>query len=121
MMTYQMISATLGLLVAGTIIYLIRRDHLQPRYALWWILVACSVALFGMVPKIIDKVGATLGISYPPILLVIVGIVAILIKMLKMDIDRSQREAKLRRLIQRLAILEGEVYREDQEHSDQKK
>ena len=113
MIHYQWISAFLGLLVAGIIIYLIRRDHLQPRYALWWILVAGSVGLFGMAPQLIDKIGGALGITYPPILLIIIGIVSILIKMLKMDIDRSQREAKLRRLIQRLAILEGEIYREN--------
>lgn len=113
MINYHWTSAGLGLLGAATILYLIRRDHLQPRYALWWILVAGGVALFGMAPKLIDIIGRALGVSYPPILLIIIGLVSILIKMLKMDIDRSQREAKLRRLTQRLAILEGEIYREN--------
>ena len=100
---YQWISLSVGLFTAFTIIYLIRRDHLQPRYAFWWIWVAGSIALFGTAPQLIDKIGKILGITYPPVLLIIVGIVSILIKMLKIDIDGSQREARIRRLTQRIA------------------
>ncbi len=120
MINYQWISVILGLCTATTIIYLIRRDHLQPRYALWWILVAGGVAIFGMMPKLIDQIGSAVGITYPPILLIIIGMVSILIKMLKMDIDCSQREAKLRRLTQRLAILEREMAGKDQDDKTQK-
>jgi hypothetical protein len=109
MINYQWISLIIGLGTAGTIMYLIRRDQLQPRYAFWWIWVAGAIALFGIMPRLIDKIGSILGISYPPILLMILGIAAILIKMLKMDIESTRKEAKIRRLTQRLAILEGEI------------
>ena len=109
MINYQWISCIIGLCTASIIIYLIRRDHLQPRYALWWIWVAGSVALFGMLPQLIDKIGKIFGITYPPILLIIIGIISILIKMLKMDIESTRKEARIRRLTQQLAILEGEI------------
>jgi hypothetical protein len=43
------------------------------------------------------------------VLPIIVGIGMILIRMLKMDIDRSRSERQLRRLTQKLAILEQEL------------
>ncbi|MGH8042594.1 MAG: DUF2304 domain-containing protein, partial [Rudaea sp.] len=49
------------------------------------------------------------GIHYPPVLPIILGIGMILVRMLKMDIDRSRSERQLRRLTQKLAILEQEL------------
>ena len=86
-----------------------RRDHLHGKYALWWILVAIGFAVLGFIPKVIDSIGAALGISYPPILVVVLGGGFIVIKMVTMDIERSREMVKLQRLAQRLAILEGAV------------
>ncbi len=60
-------------------------------------------------PPVIDWLGGVTGIYYPPVLPIIVGIGMILIRMLKMDIDRSQQERQLRRLTQKLAMLEQEI------------
>jgi hypothetical protein len=86
---------------------LVRRDHLHGKYALWWIFVAIGFAVLGFIPKVIDSIGASLGISYPPILIVILGGGFIVVKMVTMDIERSREMVKLQRLAQRLAILEG--------------
>lgn len=109
MIHYRLTSFILALFISLLILYLIRRDHLQPRYAPWWLMTASAIILFGAMPQLVDIVGHKLGAHYPPILLVIVAICLILLKMLKMDIDRSQRERQLRRLAQRLAILESEL------------
>jgi len=50
-----------------------------------------------------------LGIHYPPTLLIVIGMGLILIKMLTMDLKRSEQERKIRALTQRLAILESEI------------
>jgi hypothetical protein len=50
--------------------------------------------------------GVLMGVSYPPILAVVVGLGLVLIKMLTMDVERSRQERKIRRLTQQLAILE---------------
>jgi hypothetical protein len=107
-MSYQLTSAILGLLIASTILWLIRRDHLHSRHALWWLPVALIVVLLGIFPKIIDLFALQVGVNYPPTLLFILGIGMILIKVLLMDLHQSQLERKLRRLAQKLAILEGE-------------
>ena len=108
-MTSQLTSAAIGVLLAGAILYLVRRDHLHGSYALWWLAVAAAILVLGVFPPAIDWLGRVTGISYPPVLPIIVGIGMILIRMLRTDIDRSRQERQLRRLAQKLAILEQEL------------
>jgi hypothetical protein len=108
-MTAQITSGLIGVLLAGAILYLVRRDHLHGSYALWWLAVAAAILILGVFPPVIDWLGSVTGINYPPILPIIVGIGMILIRMLKMDIDRSYQERQVRRLTQKLAILEQEI------------
>lgn len=100
------ISSVIGLLTAGLIFYLVRRDHLHTRYALWWVPVAFIVAVLGVFPQLVDWLGGILGISYPPVIPLLLGLVAMVVKVLVMDIERSRNEVKLTRLVQRVAILE---------------
>ena len=100
------ISATIGLLTAGLIFYLVRRDHLHTRYALWWVPVAMVMAILGVFPQLVDRIATILGISYPPVFPLLLGLVAMVVKILVMDIERSRNEVKLTRLIQRVAMLE---------------
>lgn len=104
------ISAVLGLVIAGSIIYLVRKDQLHSRYTLWWIPVALSIALTGLFPKAVDWAGAHLNIHYPPILPLIIAIGFLLVKILLMDIERSRNERKLHRLAQRMASYEARLF-----------
>jgi len=108
-MTSQLTSAAIGVLLAGAILYLVRRDHMHGSYALWWLAIAAAILILGVFPPAIDWLGRVTGISYPPILPIIVGIGMILIRMLRTDIERSRQERQLRRLAQKLAILEQEL------------
>lgn len=108
MIPYRLTSLAIGLAIAFTILWLVRKDLLHTRYSIWWLIVAGASALFGGFPSVVDGVASRLGVTYPPILLVIVGMGLLLIKMLTMDVERSDQERRLRILIQRLAILEGE-------------
>ncbi len=108
-MTAQITSAVLGILLAGAILYLVRRDHLHGPYALWWLGVAAATLVLGVFPPVVEWLGRITGISYAPVLPIIVGVSMILLRMLKMDIDRSRQERQIRRMIQKLAILEQEI------------
>jgi hypothetical protein len=108
-MTSQLTSAAISVLLAGAILYLVRRDHMHGSYALWWLAIAAAILVLGVFPPVIDWLGRVSGISYPPILPIIIGIGMILIRMLRTDIDRSRQERQLRRLAQKLAILEQEL------------
>lgn len=109
-MSLAFTAAALGLLIAGGILYLVRRDHLHGSHAVWWLLVAAAALLFGFFPSLVDTLGVALGVKYPPMLLVIIGLIALLLKLVQLDIDLSRRERRLRRLTQKVALLEYELH-----------
>lgn len=104
---YQWTTAIIGIVIAFVILLLIRRDILHVKRSLWWIGIAALIVVMGVFPITIDKFGILLGVNYPPVLILTLGIGFILIKILSMDLERSRQERMLRRLTQRMAILEG--------------
>lgn len=117
-MSVQWIAAIIGVGLALTIFTLVRRDRLHGPYALWWLLVAVAALLTGLFPEAVDWLGKLTGVYYPPVLPIIVGLSLVMVRLLKMDIDRSHQERRLRRLVQKLAILEAEMaeLRDDNNH-----
>lgn len=111
MIPYQITSAFLGLAISGTILYLIRRDLVHGRHAAWWLLAAMVIVLVSFFPRLVDKMAGILGIQYPPTLIFILGMALILVKLLTMDIDITHQERRIRRLVQRVALLEAEIAR----------
>lgn len=110
-MSYQVTTSLIGLLLAGAILYLVRRDHLHGPYALWWLTVAGITIVLGLFPRTIDYIAAYTGVSYPPNLLFSLAIGLLLLKMLKSDIESSRHERRIRRLGQKMAILAEENLR----------
>lgn len=108
-MTAQITAAVIGLVLGGSILYLVRRDHLHGPYALWWLIVAAVTLVIGFVPRTVDWLAHFTGIAYPPVLPIVLGLSLILIRMLQLDIERSRQERQIRRLNQKLAILEEEL------------
>lgn len=109
MLGYQWTSALIGVLIAGTIFFLVRRDRLHGPYAAWWLIVAVTVVVAGVFPELFDKIAPFFGVAYPPTLALVLGMGLLLIKMLTMDLERSWQERRLRRMAQRLAMLEAEL------------
>lgn len=103
----QWTTALLGLGIACAILLLIRKDTLHVRHSIWWLTVAAGSVVLGFFPGLVDRIGILLGIHYPPILFLTMALGMILIKILTMDIERSRQERALRRLAQRMAILES--------------
>ncbi len=105
-MHYQFISSAIGVVIGLLILGLIRKNHLHSGYAVWWLCVAAAIMVLGGFPELVDYTGCILGIAYPPILLIVLGVCIVLLKILTMDIERTRQEQQLRRLAQRLAMLE---------------
>lgn len=108
-MTMQITAFLIGIVLAGSILFLVRRDHLHGPYALWWLAVAGITLVLGFAPRLVDRIAEFAGIAYPPALPIIVGLSLILIRLLQLDIERSRQERQLRRLTQKMAILEEEI------------
>jgi hypothetical protein len=105
-------TASLGLGLAATIIWLLRRDHLHLSHGLFWLMVAVAAATLGVWRGLIDKAAALTGIAYPPALLLLISVVMLLLKILHTDILNTRIERQVKRLNQRLAMYELEFQRE---------
>lgn len=108
MITYQITSMAIGIAIAVVILFLVRRDHLHGPYAIWWIGAALTIGILGVFPRFFDYLAVYVGVSYPPILGVVLGFSMLLVKILTMDLERSRQERLIRRLAQRLAMLEAQ-------------
>lgn len=104
----------LGVGLAVVILYLVRRDHLYLLHGLFWVVVAVFAAVLGAWPGLIDGLAKVAGISYPPTLLLLLAVVLLLIKALHADMVNTRIERDVRRLNQRLALLEAEFRTADQ-------
>lgn len=113
----QIISSIIGLAIGIMIVWLVRRDHLVSKDGARWLLLAVLIVLYSFFPKVNDAIGLALGISYPPIIPVLLGFGVVLIKMLLSDIERARMRVDIERLVQRMALLEREL--EDERSKDQ--
>lgn len=112
---YSYVTATLGLITAAVIFYLVRKDRLSLGYSLWWIFIAMGLVIMGFFPGIVDTVGRLFAINYPPVFLILLAMCLVLIKLLQMDIDRSRHQKEIRILTQRLAVYEKKNLESQQE------
>ncbi|GMR15190.1 MAG: hypothetical protein BMS9Abin30_0812 [Gammaproteobacteria bacterium] len=103
------ITGIIGIAAAITIVILIRRDHLNVRFGLWWMAAAIVFAVLGLFPAFFDNIAKYLGVAYPPVLALTIGMVVLVIKILVMDIERSRSAIRLQRLTQRIALLESDL------------
>ncbi len=109
------VTGSIGILVAALIIVLIRKDQLHVNHGLAWVVVAVGFALLGFSPGVIDVIALKLGVAYPPVLALTVGIAILVLKILLMDIERSKLEMRNQRLLQRVAMLEADFRRTQRE------
>jgi hypothetical protein len=108
MKDYHFVVLLMGIGLAIGILYLVRRDHLYIRQGVFWIAIAFFSLAFALWPFLIDKVGSVLGIAYPPTLLFLGAIIVLIMKALLGDIALTKLQRDLRRLNQRIALLEAE-------------
>ena len=106
----SLLTGLMGLGVATLILLLIRRDRLHVSYGALWVFVALGFALLGFVPGVLDRVAVVLGVGYPPVLGLSLGIILLVVKILIMDIDHSHARMRQQRLAQRLSFLEEELF-----------
>lgn len=101
-------AAILGLGLSAIILLLIRRGHLYLKDGVFWIVIALTSIVIGLWPNVVDAVAGLVGITYPPNLLFILASIILIIKMLIADIVLTSLRRDLRRLNQKIAILDAE-------------
>jgi hypothetical protein len=109
----HIISASIGAVLSLSIIFLTRRDHISPLVAARWFALALLVLFVSFFPGIVDWVGLSLGIGYPPIIPILVALGVAMVKILMMEIEVQKLVNRHDRLIQRMAMLEHAISKEN--------
>ena len=103
------ITGAFGVILAATLLYLVRKDHLHISHGLGWTITILLCALLGFAPGIFDSIALTAGVNYAPILGITLAIAALIVKALIIDIELTKLKIKQQRLVQKIAILEVQV------------
>ncbi|MCP4683154.1 MAG: DUF2304 domain-containing protein [Desulfobacterales bacterium] len=106
MTTYNIATTIIGILIFLIIFKLVRRAILQEKYSLTWSMIGIIAVVLGIFPGIVDWIGKLTGIHYPPVLLMVMAVGALLILNLYLFIFSSQNEVRIKKLLQQVAVLE---------------
>lgn len=91
-----------------SILYWIRMGRLRERYALLWLLLTAVMMLLSLFPSLIDEAAARLDVAYPPSLLYLFGLLALLLISLNLTMVVSALTRKQIILTQKMALMEQE-------------
>lgn len=116
---YTWTTCLLGLGSAGLIFWLVRRNLMHASYAMWWTAIGSLIVLGGLFPGLLDRIGRALGVFYPPILFVVLGFLALTLRLLLGDIERTRMDLQLRRMAQKMAHMQHRLMRLEERLSEE--
>lgn len=96
------------LFLAG-IIEMIRRKAIKEAYALLWLLFGGIFILFSCWKKGLDFFASLVGIYYPPALLFLILIVAVILILVNYSVVISSQNDRIRILTQEIALMKKEM------------
>jgi hypothetical protein len=99
----------LGVCILLVALELVRRNKLREEHALPWLFAAVVIIVLGIARGLLWGVSALLGVKYPPILLVTVGVLLAVLVLLFQGMAISEMAHKNRDLAQRMAIMGWQI------------
>ena len=100
------------ILVAVHIINMVRRQRINFRYALGWLLVDICILVLDIWPVLLDKIAWVIGIASPVNMLFFFGFILAVIIIFSLTMSVSRLSEKVRRLSQEIAIIRKDVHDE---------
>ena len=105
----QIIALAGSILFMAGVVELIRRKKIKEAYALLWLIFGGIFMLFSFWKNGLDYFAGIVGIYYPPALLFLILIVAIILILVNYSIVISSQNDKIRILTQELALMKKEM------------
>jgi hypothetical protein len=99
----------LGVCILLVALELVRRNKLRAEHALPWLFAAVVIIVLGIARGLLWGISALLGVEYPPILLVTVGVLLAVLVLLFQGMAISGMAYKNRDLAQRMAIMGWQI------------
>lgn len=107
-MTIEISAALIGISLAALILVLLQRDYLYLKDAIFWLATAAVSVLFAVAPRWVDVLGNAAGVAYPPALILSIVCAVLTIKALLSDMALTALRRDVRRLNQRVALIDAE-------------
>lgn len=103
----------------GVVIFMLRRDKLNLKYTLVWLLTSFVMLLFSVFPEIAFAISALIGIVEPVNAVFLFAVLFILLILFTFTIIITRVSARIRKLAQDAALLEARLRELEQRSSDQ--
>jgi hypothetical protein len=107
------ISILFSITFLAVVITLVRKNKLQERYSLLWILMGIILLILSISPIFINTIAKWLDIKNPPSLLFLFGLVYLIIYNLHITTVISKQSEKITRLTQEVALLKQKEEKPD--------
>ena len=97
------------MLLLVVVLELVRRRKLTEEYSFLWIFSSIALLVLSLSSELLDVVARWLGVSYPPVVLLMLLILMVCVASLCFSVIVSRQRQQIERLIEETAILSAEV------------
>ena len=105
----QIVAVIAVILFFGILVWLLRKNRMELRYALLWFICGVIMLILALFPKMLDRFAALVGIYSSVNALFAVTLFFALMLILSLTSIASREKQEIVRLIQELAVLENRV------------
>ena len=99
------------------IINLVRRDKLDEKYSILWLLFGIIVFFIAIFPEIIIRIAGWFDVFYPPALLLLFGIIIVGAYIVHVSVVITKQNKMIIKLTQEVGILKQEIENKDNNKS----
>lgn len=100
----------ISLLLMALVLFSVRRSHIRVEYSVSWLGAATALLILSRSRSILDWIAAYLGLTYPPIALIILIFFVFLVVFYRFSVIISDLKDANIAMAQRLAILEYRLH-----------
>ena len=107
--TIQFISLIGAFIFISFIFRLIVKGKLREEYSIIWILCTVILIVFSIWREGLERIASILGVYYPPSLIFLVAIFAIIVFLVHLSVVNSKQHHQIKNLAQEVALLKKEL------------
>ena len=97
---------TASALVLLYIIFLLRRERLKERHAIWWLILAALALVFSIAPELLTTISSFTGFGIPANMVFFVSIAVLFLVSIQTSTEITTLEEQNRTLAEKVAVLE---------------
>ena len=105
----QIVSVAVSIALLLIVIELVRRRRLTEEYSFIWIVCGTALLVLSLWRNVLDVAAASLGVHYPPAVLLLVLTLFVFIVSLYFSVVVSRQRQQIEKLVEELALLDADL------------